>query len=511
MNLGVVPFPCRVRESAAATLGGGALVVSAPGMEAVVGRAAALARRAFGIELTTGAEGDAVVVGLGGHSGPQETSGRDPRPADRAGVREAHRIRALRDGRIEIAVDGEEGLFRALTTLAGILGVRGSTTLPSEIDDAPRFSWRGLSLDVVRRWFPREEIERIIDLLALLKLNVLHLHLTDAQGWRFPVAGYPELTAEAPHYSREDLDALVAYARERYVTLIPEIDLPGHTAAVAAALPHLAPGPFPHPYVSYVDLDTPGVEEFVTAAIGELVARFDSPYVHIGGDEAFGMPHGAYVASVERVAAMVRASGRTPVAWQEASRASGWSSSDVLQLWVADRDRFDLDTAKQTFPVAYHALLEIAAPLFAEAVGDPARAAAQGVPFIVSSSDPLYLDRKPSEPSLLTGQNERRAVLGHPGYEPTPSVSALTWDPASQHDIVESGAVVDGLEAALWCETVESFDDVAQLLLPRLAFVAQKAWGEATLDDVVAAAREQSVAWERLGFGAYYRSTDVFR
>jgi len=131
---------------------------------------------------------------------------------------------------------------------------------------------------------------------------------------------------------------------------------------------------------------------------------------------------------------------------------------------------------------------------------------------IVSASDPLYLDRRPAEPSRDDAQNARLAHLGNPGYDATPSTDVLRWDPFAQSDIRRHGITVAGIEAALWCESVRDLDDVALLLLPRLALVAQRAWGgeDAGVDDVLAAARGHERHWAALGFRNIHRSTEVF-
>ncbi len=505
----IVPVPAIAEAGAARALSAQPVRINAPGAQEIVRSASVFTERAFKVPFEcVGDGGDVRVLDL---PGAPMAGGADPRPPARAGLSEAYQIEP-NAGQLVVRAGSDEALFRALISIAGAVHAAHGELRELRIEDSPRFAWRGLSLDIVRHWFSPDQIRAVIDLLAVLKMNVLHLHLTDFQAWRYEVPGYPELTAGVEHLTSADLDDLAEYACERFVTLVPEVDLPGHTAAVARALPHLAPGPFAHPFTVHLDRATPGVEEFITAAITELVERCDSPYVHVGGDEAIGMPHENYADTVAYAASVVRELGRTPVAWQEAARTDAFGPRDLLQLWVADRDRFDAEAMKQRVAPEHHPLVDMAAELFAQAVDDPGRAVSRGVPMIVSSSDPLYLDRKPSDSSLLAAQNQAQDHLGHPGYPPTPSTSVLDWDPSSQRDVQESGVQVAGVEAALWCESVESFDDAAQLLLPRLALVAQRAWGPIDLDgrEVLAATRAQAPAWERLGFGNYYQSAEVF-
>lgn len=503
----LLPLPQRLtRAGTLRTLRDGVLRVDAAPFD--LSAVADLAERAYGIRVVSDAA-DPDVRFVSTPIDAPDPIGVDPRPADRAGHSEAHRIEVA-DGRLSISGVGEEAFFRALLTV--IASIDGDRLPALEVHDHPRFAWRGLSLDVVRRWFPVADVERVIDLLALHKLNVLHIHLTDSQGWRFAVPGRPALTPDAEHYTAADLDRLVAYARARHITVVPELDVPGHVASTVEADGTVAVTSGSHPLVRYLEWDAPGVADFVREALGVLVAHFDAPYLHLGGDEAFGDPRESFVAFLQAAAHEVRSRGRRPIGWQEAARADALGEDGLAQLWIADRDRFNAAKMKKRVPEQFHALVDMAAELFAEAVDDPGRIAAAGLGTIVSSSDPLYLDRRPSDASLDAAQNARFETLGNEGYDATRSTDVLRWDPFTQRDISASGAVVVGIEAALWCETVDDFDDVAVLLLPRLAFVAQRAWGAADvdIDEVLAAARAHQSSWRALGFTNFHRSDEVF-
>lgn len=471
----------------------------------VAAAASDLTTKAFGIGIEIDAAAPDVVAIEGAVDAPR-AAGADPRPGGRAGLDEAHIIR-VRDGRLAVTTPSAEGLFRALVTIAGH---SASGVVPAaEIVDHPDRAWRGLTLDVVRRWFPLDEVRRIIDLLALHKMNVLHLHLTDTQAWRFALPGYPGLHS-AEHYTAADLDALEQYARARFVVIVPEVDVPGHVPESLTALDTVSAHTGAHPILAYLDAAAPGVSTLIEAAFGELADRFASPFLHFGADEAFGAPDDAFRRTVEAAARSIRSLGRTPTGWQEGIRAGALGPGDLVQLWIAERDRFDPEKMKRITPPEYHAMIDRGAEIFALSADDPARIGAAGVPAIISSSDPLYLDRRPSEPSVLPEQNEAGARLGNDGYDPTPSTSVLDWRPEDQADIRAAGVRVAGIEAALWGETLKSFDDAAQLLLPRLAFIAQQAWAPAARDDVIAAAAAHSEVWTRLGFGNHYRSADIF-
>ncbi|WP_412539449.1 beta-N-acetylhexosaminidase [Longispora sp. K20-0274] len=214
------------------------------------------------------------------------------------------------------------------------------------VRDAPRYRWRGCMLDVARHFMPRADVLRFIDLLAAHKLNVLHLHLTDDQGWRFPVERYPLLTevggwrAESMvgsrqhartdgrphggHYTADDIREIVAYAAARFVTVVPEIDLPGHTQAAVAAYPWLAPGHGPVGVRTGWGLSPVGIDlteetlAFCRDVLDEVCALFPGEYIGIGGDEC---PPGQPLADRRRfVRALVEhlaGHGRRAYAWDE--------------------------------------------------------------------------------------------------------------------------------------------------------------------------------------------------
>ena len=215
------------------------------------------------------------------------------------------------------------GLFYGLQTFRQLLPPEIYRAAPAgvsrwvaggvEIEDAPRFAWRGAMLDVGRHFMPLSFAERFVDLLAAHKFNVLHLHLTEDQGWRFPSQRYPRLTEVGswrsatmrgfkgqcgsdgtPHggyYRIEDLRELVQYAAARFVTIVPEIDLPGHTRAAIAAYPELGNTDEELPVSTHWGIDThvlnmePQTVDFCRDVLGEVMDVFPSKFIHIGGDE----------------------------------------------------------------------------------------------------------------------------------------------------------------------------------------------------------------------------------
>jgi hexosaminidase len=175
-----------------------------------------------------------------------------------------------------------------LTTLLHLLADGGAVPA-MQIDDGPRFSWRGLLIDVARHFIPVSALTRTLDAMALFKLNVLHLHLTDDQGFRFPSRAFPRL-AQAPAYTKEELGLLVTYAGQRGIRVLPELDVPGHTCSWLQAYPEWGSGN-PQPTRRFgvhrecLDPSNPTIFPVIQTLLGELAEVFPDEFVHIGGDE----------------------------------------------------------------------------------------------------------------------------------------------------------------------------------------------------------------------------------
>ncbi|MCC8242719.1 family 20 glycosylhydrolase [Saccharothrix luteola] len=528
MTLPLVPLPARITtQPGSVPLGtsGTVTVAVPPGLApGVADWFRTWAQRLHGLDVRATASGVprgdvTVVVGapvaLGlTHLPPPD--GVDPRAV---GADERYRLTVRPDGVLVEAV-GDEAAFRGLTTLLQLINARSVPAVV--IEDGPAYAWRGLSLDVVRHYSTPAEIRRVIDLLAWYKLDVLHLHLTDSQAWRAEVAGRPGLTGSSPgatadFYPREELARIIAYAAERFVTVIPEFDVPGHVAAAFAAYPELQGDAEPvHPYVRYLDPDVPEAAAFTRNVLEELVELAPGPFVHLGADEPFGMPTHAYRRFVRDAHALLRSRGKRVVAWQEAARAECLDGDDVLQYWIGPDNAFDTERLKERAPAALHPVIEDAAEMFALAPNDVPSAAAAGVPVLVSSNTMLYFDRPYADAAADEGSERRRRRAGHPDYEARSPEQAFAWHPGALPEITAAGARVAGVEAAIWCETVESFDDLAFLLLPRLAGAAEKAWTRQITDwpDHASRLARHVGTWNALGFHAAYRAApcaDAYR
>jgi hexosaminidase len=451
------------------------------------------------IELAAGPE-HAAGPGLDGLPAPDGLSPAGGDPAD-----ERYSL-LIDDGRVVVRAAEPVGVARGLTTLVQLVAATpaasaGQVDVPAaRIGDGPRYAWRGLSLDVARTFFTVEEIRRVIDLLELYKLNVLHLHLTDDQAWRLPMGmpgGEPEPGTDC--YSTEDLRALAAYAADRFVTIVPEVDTPGHATALLRLHPELSTGRneveyeiLPgHPrHAVWLDPELPATFGLMEQVLAGLAAIFPGPYLHIGADEPRGMPDEAYMSYVRRLRRLVRSLGRRPLGWQETARA-GLRPDDVIQFWLTGID------------LPPHVPPQVRAQVAAElalASRDVETAVSVSVPVIVSPLPYCYLDVPYAEPlagpmsagpmsagTALDGpvpavpgladaaQADRLGRLGLRIYAPRTVAESFGWDPGEALGPGRAGQVA-GVEAAIWAETITGFDDLSFLLLPRLPGVADKAW-----------------------------------
>jgi hexosaminidase len=420
------------------------------------------------IELATGGELDALPAPLG-----ISPTGDDP--AD-----ERHSL-VIDAGQVVVRAAQPAGAARGLTTLvqllaaarpghAGELSVTGGRIL-----DAPRYAWRGLSLDLARTFLTLGEVRRVIDLLALYKLNVLHLHLTDDQSWRLPVGRSAEGPApDSAFYSGDDLRALVAYAADRFITVVPEVDTPGHASAFVQMHPELNTGrnqvefelPPGHPHRAvWLDPELPATFALVEEVLAGVAAIFPGRYLHIGGDEPYGMPHDLYTSYVQRVRDVARSIGKRPLGWQESARA-GLGADDIIQYW------FSGVALPASSPPEVRAQVDAE---LARSRRDVETAVEASAPVIVSPLSHCYLDVPYAEPSADPAQADRRARVGLRFYLPRTVAESFGWEPAEALGPGRA-AQVAGVEAAIWAETVSGFDDLSFLLLPRLPGVAHKAW-----------------------------------
>ena len=363
---------------------------------------------------------------------------------------EAYRLRIGADG-IEVSAAGVAGWRYGLTTLAQLVALVGEDGwLPAgTIADVPRFAYRGMMLDLARHYQPPAEVERLVDLLAAYKLNHLHLHLADDQGWRIEIQRWPRLAAvggrtqvgggAGGYLTQARYRALVAYAAARGVTIVPEVDMPGHTHAARVAYPRLGCGerdadPYTGTAVGFSTLcvgDT-AVRRFVGDVVRELAALTPGPYLHLGGDESAATAPADYRAFVAMCDSLVVAAGKRMVGWDEIATAPIGSTA-VVQYWRH---------------------------------GEHARAAvANGNRVLASPAHLAYLDMQYDSTS--------RIGLHWAGYLDVET--GYAWDPAALVPGVGEADVL-GVEAPLWTETVATRADLDYLAFPRLLGYAEVGW-----------------------------------
>lgn len=538
----IIPSPVSLKATAGKAFELNEKVVicySDPSLQTVATRLAADIRQQTGLSLATGDKGSAVIrlelaAAVPGFDMPVQTYGLSPKDGNPADEQYALQITSRQ---VRIIATAPEGIYRGTSSLRQLIGnpVDGTPVLlPSmELNDAPRFAWRGLSFDVARTFFRVEEVKQVIDMLALYKMNMLHLHLTDHQAWRIEIKKYPKLTevggflsgagnyfptTDRPggFYTQVEFAEIVQYAADRFITVIPEIDMPGHSAAAFASYPELKKAkPIErfknNPMVASApafDADDAFTMQFVEDVLTEIAAMTPGCYLHVGGDETFGMPEEKFVQFVDKVRPMVHKLNKKMVGWQETSRAD-IGEGDVLQLWVNPAGAmFGEDSPVAAMMGAE--ILDLLRTSFAETPHDAARALGKGAKLSVSVNNYLYLDAYYAEPSHDAAQEAERTRLGMPAYEPLSVERAVSWDPSTLTGI-NPETDITGVEGAIWCETITNFSDLQFLLLPRLPGVAEKGWAQAvTVDwnDYRQRLATQASFWRKAGWN-YFQSSLV--
>jgi hexosaminidase len=367
------------------------------------------------------------------------------------------------------------GMFNAIQTLRQLYLANDGLIPCCRIEDEPAFPWRGFMLDCSRHFFQVEEIEKLIDVAAMHHLNVFHWHLTDDQGWRFPVDGYPKLETIAGKridhsyadgrtydgfYSKDDIRKIVRFATERMVTVVPEVECPGHASALLAAYPELGctGGPYHvrDEWGVFPEVMCPGEDKaftFMETALDSICQLFPGPYVHIGGDEC---PHlswktcpkcrkrmkDEHIANEDelqgwftaKIAKMVHDRGKQCIGWDE--------------VWeFADKDKLPEDLIIMSWRGAEGGI----------------SAARQGHRVIMCpNTEGVYLDYRHTD-----DPNE----MGNIGVS---TISQLAcFNPCK--DEIDS-ALVLGAQGNLWTEKVSFGREAEYMLYPRLAVLAERLW-----------------------------------
>ncbi|GAA4568789.1 beta-N-acetylhexosaminidase [Planotetraspora kaengkrachanensis] len=397
---------------------------------------------------------------------------------------------------IVIRANQPAGLANGVQTLHQLLPVAAdsATVQPGpwpvpggHIVDYPRFGYRGAMLDVARHFFTVAAVERYIDQLALYKINYLHLHLSDDQGWRIAIGSWPNLATyggstavgggPGGYYTQADYQQIVAYAAARFVTVVPEIDMPGHTNAALASYPALncdgvAPPLYTGTDVGFSSLCTSKelTYTFIDQVFGELAALTPGPYLHIGGDEAASTAPADYAAFVNRVQQIVAAHGKTVTGWHDIVNATPLPST-VAQYWGTTTRDSAVATAAQ-----------------------------RGTRLIMSPASRTYIDMKYNSRTTL-GQNWAGYIDVKTAYD---------WDPGAYLKGVTAASVL-GVEAPLWTETIVTGADIDYMAFPRLPAVAELGWSPQATHNWTAFKQRlgaQGPRWHVMGVN-YYHSTQI--
>ncbi len=393
---------------------------------------------------------------------------------------EAYRLTVTPQG-IIIAASGNRGFVHGAMTLAQLLSPDAAFGKPVlvpglSITDAPRFAWRGLMIDPARHFLPMPALRAIVDQMASVKLNTLHLHLTDDQGWRVEIKKYPKLTEiggwrlppwtggaqptqkVGGFYTQAELKQLVSYAGARGITIVPEVDLPGHAQALVAAYPELGIlGDRPAvsnnwgimPY-----LFNPGPKgiAFVKDVLDELMAIFPGTYIHLGGDEA------------------VKDQWQRSPQVQAQMNALGIKDENGLQSWMIDQFGTYLQSKGRRL-IGWDEILEGGLPASASVMSwrgeqGAVDAAKQGHDVVLSPGNPLYLN----------GLQSRR------GDEPPGRLDVVTLEQVYAYDPLPAAIPADkahhvlGAQANLWSEYIVTPDQLQHLIFPRAGAVAEITW-----------------------------------
>ncbi|MEV8560197.1 beta-N-acetylhexosaminidase [Streptomyces sp. NPDC051917] len=401
---------------------------------------------------------------------------------------------------VTITASAPAGLFHGVQTLRQLLpaAVEKKTAQPGPwqiaggtIEDRPRYSYRGAMLDVSRHFFTVAQVKRYIDQLAMYKINELHLHLSDDQGWRIAIDSWPRLATyggstevgggKGGYYTKAEYRDIVSYAASRYLEVVPEIDMPGHTNAALASYAQLncdgvAPPLYTGTQVGFSSLCVPKevTYDFADDVIRELAALTPGRYLHIGGDEAHSTSHTDYVKFMDRVQPIVAGYGKTVIGWHQLTGAHP-AKGALAQYWGLDGT-----SATEKAQVA--------------------AAAQNGTGLILSPADRLYLDMKYTSSTRL-GTKWAGYVEVQRSYD---------WNPGNYLPGAPASAI-QGVEAPLWSETLKTSADIEYMAFPRLPGAAELAWSPAATHNwntYKLRLAAQAPRWDALGM-SYYRSPQV--
>lgn len=388
-----------------------------------------------------------------------------------------HYIITVEDGAVSIQGASPAAVFRGVMTLDQLLmkDTNNDKVLrikPITIDDSPRYGYRALMLDPARNFLPVEDVKFFIDQMAKYKYNVLQLHLSDDQGWRIDIDKYPELSSETS-YSKEDIKDIINYAADRYIEVVPELDIPGHTSAFLSKFPHLGCTHQQDVEIEVGKTDNrmlcaanPEVYTIFNDIIEEVAALFPSDYIHLGGDEAaipknwakcdsclalmsrlgFDNPSQLMIPFFGQILESVRENGKKPILWCE------------LNNIYPPADDYLFPYPDDVTLVTWRARLT---PTCLELTGN------SGFPLIMAPGEYAYLDYPQLKGDLPEFNNW--------GMPVTTLAQSYQFDPGYALPY-EKQSHVKGIMGTLWGEAIKNIDRVTYMAFPRALALAEAGW-----------------------------------
>lgn len=363
----------------------------------------------------------------------------------------------INETNIRITGNTPEGVFRGIQTLLQLLpddfgikaGASSFSLANGAITDYPAYGFRGAMLDVSRHFFGVDDVKRYIDLLAFYKMNILHLHLSDDQGWRIEIKSWPKLATrggetqvgggKGGYYTQEQYKDIVKYAQDRYITIIPEIDMPGHTNAALASYAELNCGDTARELYTKTEVgfSTLCVKKditykFIDDVVRELAEMTPGPFIHLGGDESHVTSKEDFIYFINKIQSIPKKYGKRMIGWEEIAQSS-LDSSTIVQYWS------NAEHAKE--------------------------AVKKGAKIIMSPATKVYLDMKYDSTTKL-GQDWAAQIEIDSSYN---------WTPGNLVNGIPNENIL-GVEAPLWTETISTMDDIEYMVFPRLIGVAEIGW-----------------------------------
>lgn len=361
-------------------------------------------------------------------------------------------------GLVRLSASTPAGLFRGVQTIIQLLPPQIDQLTKTEgpwqiatgkITDRPEYAYRSMMLDVARHFFSVEDVKKVIDMISYYKMNVLHLHLSDDQGWRIEIKSWPNLTqhggstevggGEGGFYTQEQFSDIVKYAASRYIVIVPEIDMPGHTNAALASYPELncnnkATELYTGTEVGFSSFCTKKdiTYKFIDDVVKEISALNPGPYFHMGGDESHSTKKEDYIPFVNKVQDIIVSHDKQVIGWDDIAIAT-LKPNTIAQHWAN--------------------------------VKNANMAVSQGAKIIMSPATKAYLDMQYDS-------------LSKPGLHWAAYVeadSAYMWDPATFTPGITKENIF-GVEGALWTETVTNLDEIEIMIFPRLPGIAEIGW-----------------------------------